>query len=225
MSLVAYFYENKSEEIKYGKMRTFINVFVSQTLDAYLHKQTSVITFLLSIYTSVLPNLIYEIKKFSAMNLYTLDPSKPESATAPVTATAPAPMPAPGFAPMSVAPPFYTPQHYPYYPYQYPQAPNAPPAPVAPSAEVRKIRDWLPWSIINLFIGGLLLGLLPLVFSIICRSNKKKNNAASAKTMSTLALVFNILVTAISIITAIAVFIYLFVYTQQLGSIYPNNGN
>lgn len=156
------------------------------------------------------------------MNSYTLDPPKPESTAPPVSASAPAPVPTSGYAPNHVTAPYYTPQHYPYYPYQYPQAPVAP---VAPSVEVRKIRDWLPWSIINLFLGGLLLGLLPLVFSIVCRSNKKKNNAASAKTMSTLALVFNILVTLISIITGIAVFIYLFVYTQQLGNGYFNNSN
>lgn len=146
------------------------------------------------------------------MNTYTLDPSKSESAAAPIVASAPAPAP--------VSAPYYIPPNYPYYPYQYPQAPMAP---VAPSADVRKIRDWLPWSIINLFLGGLLLGLLPLIFSIICRSNKKKNNAASAKTMSTLALVFNILVTVVSVIIAVGLFIYLFVYTQQLKTVYSAN--
>ena len=144
--------------------------------------------------------------------MYTLDPSKFESAAAPVAASAPAPAP--------VSAPYYIPPNYPYYPYQYPQAPVAP---SAPSVDVRKIRDWLPWSIINLFLGGLLLGLLPLIFSIICRSNKKKNNAASAKTMSTLALVFNILVTVVSVIVAVGLFIYLFVYTQQLKTNYSVN--
>ncbi|UJR34728.1 hypothetical protein I4U23_027505 [Adineta vaga] len=64
---------------------------------------------------------------------------------------------------------------------------------------IAQIRDWLPWSIINMFIGGILLGLLPLSFSIICRNHKRSNNASGARTMSTLALVFNILITLIGL--------------------------
>ncbi|CAF1301120.1 unnamed protein product [Adineta ricciae] len=64
---------------------------------------------------------------------------------------------------------------------------------------ITQIRDWLPWSIINMFIGGILLGLIPLSFSIICRNHKRSNNASSARTMSTLALVFNILITLIGL--------------------------
>jgi hypothetical protein len=60
---------------------------------------------------------------------------------------------------------------------------------------IAQIRDWLPWSIVNMFIGWLLGGILPLIFSIICRSHKRSNNESGARTMSTLALVFNILVT------------------------------
>jgi len=62
-------------------------------------------------------------------------------------------------------------------------------------SSIANIRDWLPWSIINIFIGWLFAGILPLIFSIICRSHKSSNNASGARTMSTLALVFNILVT------------------------------
>jgi len=138
------------------------------------------------------------------MNNYTLDPSKTESAAAPTTASAPPPAPAP------MAAPFYMPSHYQYYPYQYPQVPTAQP-------DIRKIRDWLPWSIINLFIGGLILGLLPLIFSLISRNKKGKNDINGARTMGTLALVFNIIITIIGIASLIALFVYLFVYTQQLG--------
>ncbi|CAF2180559.1 unnamed protein product [Rotaria magnacalcarata] len=63
------------------------------------------------------------------------------------------------------------------------------------SAEINTIRDWLPWSIINIFIGFIVAGILPLIFSIICRNRKRENNVHGARTMSTLALVFNILVT------------------------------
>lgn len=135
------------------------------------------------------------------MNNYTLDPSKTESAAVPTLASAPAPTHVPA--------PIYMSPNYQYYPYQYPQAPIVNP-------NIGKIRDWLPWSIINLFVGGLFLGLIPLIFSLICRSNKKKNDLNGARTMSTLALVFNILITVVSIAVLIGLFIYLYVYTQQL---------
>ncbi len=63
---------------------------------------------------------------------------------------------------------------------------------VAP--EIHQIRDWLLWSIINLFVGmgG---GFLPLIFSIICRGKKRDQDVNGARTMSTLALIFNILAT------------------------------
>jgi hypothetical protein len=59
---------------------------------------------------------------------------------------------------------------------------------------IAKIHDWLPWSIINIFIGWIFAGILPLIFSLVCRSYKSSNNASGARTMSILALVFNILV-------------------------------
>lgn len=151
------------------------------------------------------------------MNNYTLDPHKQESAA---TSAPAAPMPVSAPAPNPAAPPFYMPPNYPYpyYPYQYPQV--APVAPVAPAVDVSKIKDWLAWSIINLFVGGILLGLIPFIFSLVCRSRKKKNNLSGAKTMSTLALVFNIMVTVISVVVFIGLFIYLFVYNQQLASDY-----
>ncbi|UJR18280.1 hypothetical protein I4U23_005183 [Adineta vaga] len=65
--------------------------------------------------------------------------------------------------------------------------------------EILQIRDWLPWSIVNIFIGWIFAGILPLIFSLICRSYKQSNNISGARTMSTLALVFNILVTLSSI--------------------------
>jgi hypothetical protein len=64
-----------------------------------------------------------------------------------------------------------------------------------PAPEVHKIRDWLPWSIVSLFIGWGFGGVLPLVFSLICRSRKRTNDVQGARSMSTLALVFNIIIT------------------------------
>jgi hypothetical protein len=64
-----------------------------------------------------------------------------------------------------------------------------------PAPVVHNIRDWSLWSIISLFIGWGLGSIFPLIFSLICRSKKRSNNIPGAQLMSTLALVFNILIT------------------------------
>jgi hypothetical protein len=69
---------------------------------------------------------------------------------------------------------------------------------------IAKIHDWLPWSIINIFIGWIFVAILPLIFSLLCRSYKRSNNARGAKTMGTFALIFNILVTMSGIAAWIA---------------------
>ncbi|UJR34798.1 hypothetical protein I4U23_027579 [Adineta vaga] len=74
---------------------------------------------------------------------------------------------------------------------------------------ITQIRDWLPWSITNIFIGWCLLGFLPLIFSLICRSRKSSNDASGARTMSTLALIFNILVTLAGVAAWIGLIIVL----------------
>jgi hypothetical protein len=83
-----------------------------------------------------------------------------------------------------------------------------------PAPEVHKIRDWLPWSIINIFIGWGLGGIIPLIFSLICRSNKKSNDAQGARLMSTLALVFNILATLGGIVGWIGLIVWIVFITQ-----------
>jgi hypothetical protein len=55
--------------------------------------------------------------------------------------------------------------------------------------------------------GGILLGILPLTFSLICRGHKRSNNADGARTMGTLALVFNILATVGGIVLYIVVIV------------------
>jgi thiol:disulfide interchange protein len=124
------------------------------------------------------------------MNTYTLDPPTSE----PIIASTPVP----------VSAPIFTPSYH-----QYPIASNV-------QSDIQKIRDWLPWSIISFFIGGILLGFLPLIFSLICRSNKKYNERHSARLMSTLALIFNIIITMIGITVLIGLFIYIFVFTQTV---------
>mgnify|MGYP002378945323 FL=1 len=153
------------------------------------------------------------------MNAYTLDPTKPTNdTTAPAVAAAVASPPPQASAPsVNYAPvPYYVPPNYQYYAYQHPQLA---PAPVQqPTAEIKGIRDWLPWSIINLFIGGIILGIIPLIFSLICRSKKSANDAKSARTMSVLALVFNIFITIFGIITFVSALIYILVVLPQVQS-------
>ena len=83
---------------------------------------------------------------------------------------------------------------------------------------IAQIRDWLPWSIINIFIGWIFAGILPLIFSLLCRSYKSSNNASSARTMSTLALVFNILVTLGGIAGWIALIVLLVLANRTIFS-------
>ncbi|CAF3195132.1 unnamed protein product [Rotaria sp. Silwood2] len=86
---------------------------------------------------------------------------------------------------------------------------------------INTIRDWLPWSIVNLFVGWLFGGILPLIFSIICRNRKREGNAESARTMGTLALVFNILVTLGGLGGWIALIVTLAVIGSTCSIYYP----
>lgn len=61
------------------------------------------------------------------------------------------------------------------------------------------IHDYLAWSIINMFVGGIILGLLPLIFSISCRDSKRLNDVAQAQSKSKAALISNIVVSLIGI--------------------------
>ena len=140
----------------------------------------------------------------SQMNPYTLDPP-----SAPIAEPMPPPMAPPvsypdlkGFG--------ANPTPYPQYPqaYPYPQA-QAIASPTQVQLDMGKIRDWLPWSIVSIFVGGLIPGIIPLLFSIACRNNKKRNNLNGAKKMSNYALTSNILVTLFGIILTIALIVAL----------------
>jgi len=86
------------------------------------------------------------------------------------------------------------------------------------SPEIHKIRDWLLWSIINIFLalGG---GLLPLIFSLICRSNKRNHDVIGARTMSSLALAFNILATLGGIFFWIILILQIIIFANNMSTI------
>ncbi|CAM4876646.1 unnamed protein product [Rotaria socialis] len=54
---------------------------------------------------------------------------------------------------------------------------------------VKKIRDYLFWSIINIFIGGIVAGLIAVLFSYFTREQKRVNNLNEAKKWSRRALI------------------------------------
>ena len=60
---------------------------------------------------------------------------------------------------------------------------------------ISKIRDWLPWSIVNLFLGWGFAGVLPLMLSLLCRGHKKNGNEDWARKMSRWTLILNIIIT------------------------------
>ncbi|UJR22075.1 hypothetical protein I4U23_025141 [Adineta vaga] len=74
------------------------------------------------------------------------------------------------------------------------------------------VNDYLPWSILNLFLGWGFFGVIPLVFSIICRNYKNTNNFIGAQTMSSLALTFNLLITLGGLIGWIVFIVLIYIY-------------
>ncbi len=66
--------------------------------------------------------------------------------------------------------------------------------------EIRLVHEWLIWSIVNIFLGWGLGGIIPLICSILCRYYKRMNNLKRAETMSKFALITNIIGTTSGII-------------------------
>ncbi len=84
---------------------------------------------------------------------------------------------------------------------------------------ISEINDYLPWSIVNLFFGCGLFGIIPLVLSIICRNYKQTNNPMGAENMSKLTLFFNFLITIAGIIGWTIFVIYITIYRIALQSL------
>lgn len=64
-----------------------------------------------------------------------------------------------------------------------------------PVISVYVVRDYLAWSIINLFCGWGILGCIPLICSLQCRTYKSANDYNQAEWWSRWALIANISVT------------------------------
>ena len=63
-----------------------------------------------------------------------------------------------------------------------------------------KIRDYLAWSILNVFIGVFVLGLVALIMSIFVRNHRRDGDFAKARTYSGIALACNIVATVLGLI-------------------------
>jgi hypothetical protein len=87
---------------------------------------------------------------------------------------------------------------------------------VITTSEIQKIREWLLWSIFNIFFGWGLAGLTPLLFSMLCRYNKRNNDLHGAQAMSNLAFILNIVAT----LSGIAGWVFLIVLLVHLHRIY-----
>jgi hypothetical protein len=107
--------------------------------------------------------------------------------------------------------PYVVPCAVPYtIPYAVPFTPNS--YIVQARSDAFNVNDYLAWSIVNLFVGWLIGGIIALIFSILCRNHKSVNNYNSARSMSTVALILNILVTVSGVIGWIIFFTMIAIY-------------
>ena len=81
------------------------------------------------------------------------------------------------------------------------------------------VRDYLVWSIVNLFCGWGILGVFPLVCSIMCRNDKTINNYSGAQSWSTLALVSNIFITITGAIGWIIFIVFMVIFVSAASSL------
>ena len=79
------------------------------------------------------------------------------------------------------------------------------------------IRDYLPWSLINICVGGLFLGLIAVLFSYMTIRRKRIQNIASAQRWSKITLLFNIF---IDIVAVILIIIIIAVYAVRARNAY-----
>lgn len=112
----------------------------------------------------------------------------------------------------------YNPNIAPPPPQQF-YPPPAQPFVAMPDPAIRKVRDWLAWSIINIILGWFILGIIALIFSILCRSRKRSNDYQEARSMSTAALVCNILATIVGVLSWIGFIIWLVFYVRLVKEI------
>jgi H+/Cl- antiporter ClcA len=83
-----------------------------------------------------------------------------------------------------------------------------------------RIRDYMPWSIINICIGGVFLGLIAVLFSYITIRRKQKNNVQAAQRWSKITLIYNVLVD-LAVIALIIIIIIVYTTRKRNTYTYP----
>ena len=71
----------------------------------------------------------------------------------------------------------------------------------------RKIRDYLFWSISNICMGGLILGIIAVLFSHFTREAKRNNDFIEAAKWSRRALIWNIITTILGVLGIIIIIV------------------
>jgi heme/copper-type cytochrome/quinol oxidase subunit 2 len=84
-----------------------------------------------------------------------------------------------------------------------------------PNAE--DIRDCMPWSLINILLGGVLLGIIGVLLSYETQNRKNEGDVQSAKKWSRITLIFNVFTDLVFIGITIAVVV---AYTTKNQNIY-----
>jgi hypothetical protein len=82
------------------------------------------------------------------------------------------------------------------------------------------IKDYMVWSIINVFLGGFILGFIAVFLSSQTRRRKQEGDVHGARTMSNITLIFNILITIIFFATTAFLIIYFVIIFSSLDEIY-----
>ena len=83
------------------------------------------------------------------------------------------------------------------------------------SVQTACIRDYMVWSIVNIFLGGILFGLAALLLSIQTRARKEAGDLLGARRMSKITLLFNVFTTLISFVAAAFLIIYLVYFVSD----------
>ena len=83
------------------------------------------------------------------------------------------------------------------------------------SVQTACIRDYMVWSIVNIFLGALMFGLVAVLLSIQTRTRKETGDLLGARRMSKITLLFNVFTTLISFAAAAFLIVYLVYFVSD----------
>jgi hypothetical protein len=77
------------------------------------------------------------------------------------------------------------------------------------SVQTASVRDYMTWSIVNIFLGGIVLGLVAVLLSTQTRMRKGAGDLRGARRMSKITLILNVFSTLISFAASAFLIVYL----------------